>query len=184
MSCETTTEFVNCPWSARALKQARHHVVALERSGHHLAGCTVRIEAQPRHCAAGQEYQVRIDAAIQAGSAGRRSARSAHADLDTALGIGFALLRNNLQGPSIAAASRRGPGPVPGHVVRLLPDQDLGVLLADTGDEIRFGRDDVEDQGFDRLHVGDRTWWMPDTMAAAGSGTRLACMVRHAGQQV
>jgi len=173
MGCELVTSFVNIPFAAPVVQQARRHLAALDAAG---GVCHLHVEGQRRHHAPGQMVRVSVELEPAGPQPRARAAQATHEELATAIDMAFACLVRRLHPAGTADAHAGGPRILGGHVVRVSPEEGTGTLALDGDGLIPFQRQDVPDHDLARLHVGDRAWWIRPEAGAAGG--RLACMAR------
>ena len=134
----------------------------------------VRIEARHRHHALGVLYDIDILRAAPDGLGQCRLAHAAHSELATAVTTALASVAGALARQATHAARPAGEV-VDGHITRLSKPEGTGAFTTASGAEISFTRDDLENDGFADLRMGDRVWWI---MRPDGGG-RLHCMSRN-----
>lgn len=137
----------------------RDKVQKLEQFAHDITGCKVTIEAPHKHHHKGRIYTVTVDITLPGGEivASRHpDQHHAHEDAYVAIRDAFNAAKRQLED---YVRQRRGKvklheSPPHGQIMRLVPDEDYGLIKASDGREIYFHRNSVIETDFDNLEVG------------------------------
>ena len=124
-----------------------------------IMGCRVMVEAKHHHHHKGNLYHVRIDLTVPQQELVVSHAKHdehGHEDVYVAIRDAFNAARRQLED---CARVQRGDiksheVPLHGKVVRLVPEEDHGIIQAPDGREIYFHRNSVLGRGFDVLEEG------------------------------
>ena len=129
----------------------RDKVQKLEQFAHDITGCKVTIEAPHKHHHKGRIYTVTVDITLPGGEI----VASRHPDQHHAHEDAYVAIRQLED----YVRQRRGKvklheSPPHGQIMRLVPDEDYGLIKASDGREIYFHRNSVIETDFDNLEVG------------------------------
>lgn len=131
----------------------------LERFAEHITSCRVTIEAPHKHHHQGNIYHVKIDITSPGTEilASKYSDKHhAHEDVYVAIRDAFDAARRQLED---YVRKRRGKTKTHesmphGKVIRLVPEEDYGIIVSSDKREIYFHRNSVFDADFEKLEVG------------------------------
>lgn len=144
---------------------ARERLAALEAVHGAFGACEATIATWHRRNAPGRVFHARISVSVD-GRNGRATATCIQDDARRALDGALATLERQLAQGSDAPVDRSG------HVVELLPEHGFGVIVTDSGLKVPVHRRGAQDRVFERLHLGDRVWFVPENDAGR-SGARI-----------
>jgi len=137
----------------------RERAQKLELFSDDITSCRVVVEAPHQHHHKGRIYTVTVDITVPGGEivASRHPDKHhAHEDAYVAIRDAFNAAKRQLED---YVRQRRGKvklheSPPHGEIMRLVPDEDYGLIKAHDGREIYFHRNSVLDEEFDKLEIG------------------------------
>jgi ribosomal subunit interface protein len=165
---------------AKALERA----AKLERFFDSIISCRVVVEAGPRHQRKGNLYRVLVDVTVP----GRELAASrgpdqhhAHEDVYVALRDAFDAMRRQLEDHARRSRGREKRHEVPPHgrVSAISLDQGNGTIQTSDGREVRFSRNSVVGDHFDRLQVGDEVRFTDADQAPEPAASTVHVIGKH-----
>jgi cold shock CspA family protein/ribosome-associated translation inhibitor RaiA len=161
--------------------EIRRHADRLDKLYDRLIACRVSVEAPHRQHRTGNVLSIHIELSVPGSSLvvshepHKAQERQAHPNIHTALRVAFKAAERQLKAFKEVQRGEVKPHDVPfqGTVAGLVPDEDYGFILTDTGREIYFSRTSVLGTGFEALAVGDTVHYA----AADGDGGPVASKV-------
>lgn len=132
----------------------------------HIIGCTVTVQIAGKHKQQGKLFNVRLDITVPGGELVVN--RDMHEDVYVALRDAFDGAKRRLEdyGQRQRGDTKIHEVPLHGHVARMFPD-GFGFIETPDGREFYFSRDNVVDDGFDKLEVNSEVQFLEE---AAGEG--------------
>jgi ribosomal subunit interface protein len=160
MQLQLQITFRHMATSDAVASHIRERVEALERFFGRITSCRVVVECRHPRRRQGNLFRVRVDLKVPGReiAVGRDpAAHHAHEDIHVAVRDAFDTTRRLLEDHARESRGRVKLHSVPDHgrIVRLVPEQNCGFILASDGNEIYFHSNSVGNGGFDKLAVGD-----------------------------
>ncbi|MGQ0635981.1 MAG: HPF/RaiA family ribosome-associated protein [Planctomycetaceae bacterium] len=164
----------------------RKHAMKLEEFSDRITSCHVVLEKPHKHHRQGNTYHVRIRVAVP-----RRElvvdrepeADHAHEDPYVTVRDAFKAMRRQLEdyAREIRGDVKTHAAYPPGRVIRMVPNEDYGIIETPDGREIYFHRHSVLDDAFARLHVGSAVTFVEEQgeKGPQASTVRLSGHVRQ-----
>lgn len=168
------------PQSEAVEARIRQKVGKLDEFFDHIISCRVVLEAPHRHKHQGKQYTLRIDISVPGHEIVVN--RDHHEDVYVALRDGFDAARRQLE-EYVSRIRRDTKTHVPervGHVLRLSPDEGIGIIAAPDGSELYFDRGNVVSPRFEQLKEGDEVKFIEE-IAGEGAQAKRVSIGHHHG---
>lgn len=151
--------FRGIPHSDAVEANIRKKAGKLEKFCSHIMSCRVAVEAEHHHHHHGNLYHIRIDITTPQKElvvSREHHDKHAHEDVYVAIRDAFNAAERQLKDYTdiIRGNVKKHNHQITGQVVRLVPEEDHGFILADDGHELYFHRNSVNGNNFDALEVG------------------------------
>jgi ribosomal subunit interface protein len=170
----------NIPHSPALDARIRDKAARLEEFDPRITSCRVTVEESSRHRHQGRQFAVRVDVRVP----GREIAvtREHDEDVYVALRDAFDAAKRQLED---VVREKRGDVkaheiPRHGRIVRLNADEGWGLIEAEEGGELYFGRENVVHPPFEHLETGMPVQFIEE-LAAEGPQAKRVSVGKHGG---
>jgi cold shock CspA family protein/ribosome-associated translation inhibitor RaiA len=177
--------FHNMHHSPSLEQEIRQRIEKLEQRYTHLIGCRVTVEALHNQHRTGNIHEVHIVLSVPgrdlvvSREPHHAKERYARPDVRSSVRDAFQAAERQLESyKTIQRADTSGPNgsALTGQVAQLLPGEDHGFILNNTGSQIYFHRDSLTNGSFETLSVGQSVHYVEE----AGDAGPVAVKVRLA----
>ena len=145
----------------------KEKVAHLEKFCDEIIGCRVAVEAPHEHHHKGKLYHVRINLTVPGDEivvSREHHMDHAHEDLYVVIRDAFGAAQRQLEDYVRRHRNKVKSHEIPPHgqVIKLVPEEDYGMIETTDGRQVYFHRNSIVDGDFDRLQIGSKVHFVEE----------------------